>query len=422
MMALVAIWGVNFPIIKGALRELPPLVFNGLRFLIAGALLGLMLRRLEGTRPLARADLPGLLFLGLLGHAGYQSLFMAGLARTTAGHSSLIIAMVPLFVGVVGVALGVERPSQRMWLGLVVAFAGTFILIRGRGPLSLNTGTLTGDLLTLAAICWAGYTVLSRPFLERFSPLRLATLTLLLGLPVITASAAPGLARLDWRAVGAGSWAALAYSAVFAVAIAYTIWYTSLQAIGSARTAAFSNLIPIVALLLARALLDEPMGPAQMADRLAAGLAALLGAPIGKRHRARRSRRARAGPGEGSGRGDRHCDATGRGRRPGRRPAASRSLDRESGQRGGGRGRVSGRLEDRKYRCQRAAEPRRAGRVSGDRTRAGAPHAGRGSRHLDDAGRARVGVPCVGRHAREAGRARLGEFPRGHKPSTDPRD
>lgn len=266
MMALVAIWGVNFPIIKGALKELPPLVFNGLRFLIAGALLVLMLRRLEGMRPLARADLPGLVLLGLLGHAGYQSLFMAGLARTTAGHSSLIIAMVPLFVGVIGVALGFERPSLWMWVGLVVALAGTFILLRGGGPLSLSTGTLTGDLLTLAAAtCWAGYTVLSRPFLARFSPLRLATLTLLLGLPVIAASAAPGLARLHWRAVSAGSWAALAYSAVFAVAIAYTIWYTSVQAIGSARTAAFSNLIPIVALLSARALLDEPVGPAQMA-------------------------------------------------------------------------------------------------------------------------------------------------------------
>ncbi len=280
MMALVAIWGVNFPVIKGALKELPPLAFNGLRFLIAGALLVLMLRRLEGTRPLARADLPGLVLLGLLGHAGYQSLFMAGLARTTAGHSSLIIAMVPLFVGVIGVALGFERPSLWMWVGLVVAFAGTFILLRGRGPLSLSTGTLTGDLLTLAAAtCWAGYTVLSRPFLARFSPLRLATLTLLLGLPVIAASAAPGLARLDWRAVSAGSWTALAYSAVFAVAIAYTIWYTSVQAIGSAKTAAFSNLIPIVALLSARALLDEPMGPAQMAG----GAVVLLGVWLARR-------------------------------------------------------------------------------------------------------------------------------------------
>jgi drug/metabolite transporter (DMT)-like permease len=274
MLALVLIWGLNFPLIKGALGELPPLVFNGLRFAVAGVLLAAILRRLEGPRPLARADLPGLVVLGALGHAGYQTLFMAGLARTTAGHSSLILAMVPLFVGVMAVAMGLERPAPRIWVGLVVAFAGSVLLIRGRGPLSFGSGTLAGDLLTLAAaVCWAAYTVRSRPYLARYSPLRLTTVTLLLGLPVIAISALPGLVRLDWRAVGAASWAALAFSAVFAVAVGYTIWYTSVQAIGSARTAAFSNLIPVVALASARTLLGEPVGPAQ----LGGGAVVLLG-------------------------------------------------------------------------------------------------------------------------------------------------
>lgn len=280
MLALVLIWGLNFPLIKGSLGQLPPLVFNGLRFALAGVLLAAILRRLEGPRPLARADLPGLVLLGLLGHAGYQTLFMAGLARTTAGHSSLILAMVPLFVGVMAVAMRMERPAPRMWVGLVVAFAGSAVLIRGRGSLSFGSGTLAGDLLTLAAaVCWAAYTVRSRPYLLRYSPLRLTTVTLLLGLPVIAASALPGLGRLDWRAVGAASWAALAFSAVFAVAIGYTIWYTSVQAIGSARTAAFSNLIPVVALASARVLLGEPVGPAQ----LGGGAVVLLGVWLARR-------------------------------------------------------------------------------------------------------------------------------------------
>lgn len=280
MLALVLIWGVNFPLIKGALDELPPLVFNGFRFALAGALLVAILRRLEGPQPLVRADLAGLIVLGVLGHAAYQSLFMAGLARTTAGHSSLILAMVPLFVGMMAVARGAERPTAHMWVGLVVAFAGSAILIRGRGPLSLGHGTLAGDLLTLAAtICWAAYTVGSRPYLARYSPLRLTTVTLLLGLPVIAISAAPGLIHLDWRAVSIGSWSAVAFSAVFAVAIGYTIWYASVAAVGSARTAAFSNLIPVVALASARILLGEPVGPAQVGG----GVVVLLGVWLARR-------------------------------------------------------------------------------------------------------------------------------------------
>lgn len=265
MLMLVTIWGLNFPIVKSAFTELPPFAFNGLRFAGAAVLLLVVLRRLEGPQRIPPSDLPGLALLGLLGHAGYQTLFMAGLARTTAGHSSLILALVPLFVGVLGVAVGLERPSPRMWAGLVIAFVGVFALIAGRGGLPSEGGSVVGDLLTLSAsLCWAAYTVLSRPFLRRMSALRLTTVTLILGLPVILASAIPGLLRVDWSAVSMRSWASLSFSAVFAVVISYVIWYTSVQAFGSARTAAFSYLIPVVALISAWALLGEPLGALQV--------------------------------------------------------------------------------------------------------------------------------------------------------------
>ncbi|MDI6773032.1 MAG: DMT family transporter [bacterium] len=265
MLMLVTIWGLNFPIVKGAFAELPPFAFNGLRFAGAAVLLLAALRRLEGPQRIPPSDLPGLALLGLLGHAGYQTLFMAGLARTTAGHSSLILALVPLFVGVLGVAVGLERPSPRMWAGLVIALGGVIALVAGSGGLSIEGGSVGGDLLTLAAsLCWAAYTVLSRPYLRKMSALRLTTVTLILGLPVILASAIPGLLRVDWPAVSLRAWAALSFSAVFAVVISYVIWYTSVQAFGSARTAAFSYLIPVVALISAWALLGEPLGALQV--------------------------------------------------------------------------------------------------------------------------------------------------------------
>ncbi|MBI3997886.1 MAG: DMT family transporter [Armatimonadetes bacterium] len=265
LLLLVLIWGVNFPIIKGAFPGLPPLVFNGLRFVIAALVLWGSLRVLEGPRQIDRRDLPALLGLGLLGHAGYQTFFMTGLARTTAGNSSLILAMVPLFVGVLGVMLRLERPSLRMWLGLVAAFLGLFLLVEGRGGLRLDLSTALGDALVLAAaVCWAAYTVASRPYLTRMSPLRLTTVTLALGMPVIIATAVPGALRLQWVAVKPGAWAAMAFSAIFAIGVCYVIWYTSVQAVGSARTAAFSNLIPVVALIASLVLLGEPLGLLQV--------------------------------------------------------------------------------------------------------------------------------------------------------------
>ncbi len=280
MLVLVAIWGLNFPVVKGAFADLPPFAFNGLRFSVAALLLLIVLRRLEAPKRIPGADIPRLLLLGLLGHAGYQTLFMAGLARTTAGHSSLILALVPLFVGALCVLLGLERPSPRIWAGLVIAFAGVFVLIAGGGGLASGGGSAVGDLLTLlASLCWAAYTVLSRPLLRRMSALRLTTVTLFFGLPVILASAIPGLLRVDWPAVSLGSWAALAFSSIFAVVISYVIWYTSVQAFGSARTALFSYLIPVVALASAWVLLGEPTSGLQILG----GSVALFGVWLARR-------------------------------------------------------------------------------------------------------------------------------------------
>lgn len=265
MLLLVVVWGINFPIMKSAFGEIPPFIFNGLRFIVASVLLGAVLRAREGPLRVARADLPGLVLLGLVGHAGYQSLYIAGLARTSAGHTSVILSMVPLFVGLLGAAMRIERPTARMWIGLVLAFAGIMVLVSGGTGLSIDRSMLAGDLIVLAAaMCWATYTVMSRPWLSRFSALRLTTITLFFGLPVILASAVPGLSGIAWAAVSLRAWAALAFSAVFAIVISYVIWYSSVQAVGSTRTAAVSNLIPVVALLSSWAMLREPLGPRQV--------------------------------------------------------------------------------------------------------------------------------------------------------------
>jgi drug/metabolite transporter (DMT)-like permease len=63
----------------------------------------------------------------------------------------------------------------------------------------------------------------------------------------------------DWTAISAGTWAAVVYSALFALCIAYTIWYAAVREIGSARTAVYSNLVPLVAMLTAILFLGEPL-------------------------------------------------------------------------------------------------------------------------------------------------------------------
>jgi len=265
MLALVVVWGVNFPIVKIAFREMPPMVFNALRFGSATLVLLAVLGR-GGSTPVPRHAWPGLIALGLIGHALYQISFINGLARTTAGHSSLILAMVPVFVAVLSAALRIDRVSPRTWAGIVLAFGGLVLLVTGRAGLPLIRLTLAGDALTLiCSASWAAYTVFSRPYLRTMSALQLTTLTMAAGTPVLILAALPELLRQPWDAVSAASWAALAFSTLGSVVIGYVVWYASVQAVGGPRTAVYSNLIPVVTLAASWLLLGETLAPVQAA-------------------------------------------------------------------------------------------------------------------------------------------------------------
>lgn len=265
MLALVVVWGVNFPIVKITFREMSPMVFNALRFGGATFLLLAVLSRWGGA-PVPRAAWPGLIGLGLIGHALYQISFINGLARTTAGNSSLILAMVPLFVAVFSAALRIDRVSPRTWAGIILAFGGLFLLVTGRSGLRLSRITLAGDALTLVcSLSWAAYTVFSRPFLRTMSPLQLTTLTMAAGAPVLILASLPELIRQPWHAVSWPSWAALAFSTLFSVVIGYVVWYESVQTVGGPRTAVYSNLIPLVTLIASWLLLGETLGLVQAA-------------------------------------------------------------------------------------------------------------------------------------------------------------
>jgi drug/metabolite transporter (DMT)-like permease len=265
MLGVVLIWGVNIPLVKAAFTTLPPMAFNALRYSLAALILSAVVRGVVARTPSSHG-LPGLALLGLVGHTGYQYIFIAGLSRTTAGNSSLILATVPLLVAVVGVALGVERPTTRVWVGLLVAFAGLALLVHAGGGASFQWSTVWGDALVFgSALCWATYTVLGRPWLERgMSPADLTVVTLRLGLPLIVLAGVPDLLRVDWRSVNALTWAALLFSATFAIAVAYVVWYASVQVVGGARTAAVSNLVPIVTLLAAWTWLGETLNAVQI--------------------------------------------------------------------------------------------------------------------------------------------------------------
>ncbi|GJG87985.1 membrane protein [Gemmatimonadetes bacterium T265] len=274
LMALV--WGVNFSVLKVGTRYVDPATFNGARVLLATAVLGAIAAVRRAPLP-QRADAVRLVLLGVLGHGVYQLLFIEGLARTASGTTALILAAGPAFVGVVGRLLGVERPTARAWGGIALQVAGMAGVVLGSTAAADARGTiaLAGVLLVLgASLAWSVYAVLLKPLTRRVDGVQMAAWTLVGGALTLGASAVPALARGALAALPAEGWAAMLYSGVLALALAYLVYYRGVRTVGPVRTAMYSNLQPVVALGVGFVVLGERPGGWQIAG------AALIGAGL----------------------------------------------------------------------------------------------------------------------------------------------
>jgi drug/metabolite transporter (DMT)-like permease len=99
----------------------------------------------------------------------------------------------------------------------------------------------------------------------RHSPVGVTGLSLVFGTLLYVPFTFRRILGVNWSQVSAASIAALVYAAVLAMAVAYTIWYSAVREIGSARTSVYSNLIPIVAMLTAVLFLGEGVTARQIA-------------------------------------------------------------------------------------------------------------------------------------------------------------
>jgi drug/metabolite transporter (DMT)-like permease len=266
LIGMSIVWGINYSVVKIALEDLPPLSLNAIRFSVASLLLISFLWFKERNLRIRREDISRLILLAIIGNTAYQLFFIYGISFTTAGNSAILYGTVPIFVGLLSSILGVEKITQRVWQSVIISFFGIALIIVGKGEaLAITNQSWIGDLLILGAtICWATYTVLSKPLLKRYTPTKLTTLTVAIGaIPLILISI-PSLSTQRWDSVSTQGWLSVAYSSCLAIALGYVIWYTGVSHVGNARTSLYENLAVVVGVAVAWIFLSESMSLLQI--------------------------------------------------------------------------------------------------------------------------------------------------------------
>ena len=254
---MAVIWGANFVVVKYATHIFNPVAFTGLRVAVAAVFL-LAAAFATGGINLPRRDVVALLLLGALGNGLYQLFFVLGVSRTRAGNASLIVGAAPAFIALIARARGMERVKRATLVGIGLSVVGVALVIVGSANESTGDTTMLGALLVfLGVICWSVYTIGLQPYASRIDIVKLSAVTLVGGAIPLMFASAPALIATDWSAVGIGGWLAVFYSSVISMGVAYFFWYRGLRVLGPTRTAVYSNLQPIVALLVAWAFLSE---------------------------------------------------------------------------------------------------------------------------------------------------------------------
>ncbi len=263
LLAVVMVWGATFVLVKDALRDASPLMFNLLRMSLAFLALAMVNHR--GLRGMSRETVRAGLVVGLFLAAGYQ-FQTAGLARTTAAKSAFITGLVVVFVPLLTLipALRPEPARAPGWnagVGAVLAFAGLFLLTTPVGTTrgNLFTSIGVGDLLTLAcALAFAGHLLSIAHTSRRVPAGQLATLQI--GFAALVMAVTLPLGGEIYLRMSPRLMVALAVTSLLATAAAFTIQSWAQQHIPPTHTAMLITLEPVFATMTSFLFLHERLG------------------------------------------------------------------------------------------------------------------------------------------------------------------
>jgi drug/metabolite transporter (DMT)-like permease len=250
----VIIFSGSLPATRVAVGGFTPLFLTSARAVIAAVLGAILLLALRQKRP-EREDLVPLAVTALGVVIGFPLLTALALQHITSARSIVFIGLLPLATAIFGVIRGGERPKLAFWLFSVFGAA----LVAGFALLNSGFGSLTGDLLMVAAIvvCGLGYAEgahLSR----RLGGWQVISWALVGSLPLMAALAVATLPDV-WTGIGTPAWIGLAYVSIFSMLVGFIFWYRGLAVGGIAAVGQLQLLQPFFGLALAGLLLGEPV-------------------------------------------------------------------------------------------------------------------------------------------------------------------
>lgn len=250
---LAILFGGSFVAIKTGLRELPPLLFAGVRFDIGAAVLaGYVVATQSRSKwiPRTRSDFLAIGIAGVFLITLNSALLFMGQGTTTPAMASIMYGLSPVLAPVFAWRVLGDRLSKVGVVGISVALAGVVIIVQPSAS-TLASGTTIGQVLILgAATAVAAGSVLLERVRPQIGHLPLTAWAMAVGAVLLHGlSLAGGEPQASVTEIGPYTVASLLVVGIPATAVAYAIQFDLIERLGSVRTNLVAYVVPIAAAL-----------------------------------------------------------------------------------------------------------------------------------------------------------------------------
>lgn len=259
-LAVYLCWGMTYLAMRVAVRDIPPHLMSGARFLVAGLILYVWARRRGDPKPTARNWYAAAVVGAFLLLGGNATVAWAE-QRVPSGLAAVIIAVAPIWMVCMEWARGGPAPAKRVVAGLLLGLVGVGLLVSPRGHTTGQVDALGATLLVLASASWAWGSVTSKSAPLPQSPFLATSMEMISGgiLLLVTAALAGQVGQFRPAEVSTNAILAWLFLVVFGSLVGFTayVWLLGVTSIAKAGTYAYVN--PIVAVFLGWVILGEPV-------------------------------------------------------------------------------------------------------------------------------------------------------------------
>lgn len=261
----MATWGFNFVAIKLLYSEMHSGAVALVRFFVMWIILVAACLLLKVPLKYPKGQTWKILVQGFLSMGAYMVCFFHGMEGSTPAEGAILLGTAPIFTLIVAVLVRQEKFVLRTVPGILLAFAGVFMVVSAQG--GIGNGHFDANLTVLkSAMIWALSTVLSRSIVgENVNPLAMLTLSMPGALPALLPYAWKETLVQEWWHLDALGWSMLAYIAVVAGVLGFAWFYQGVKQVGASNAMIYQYLVAPIAAISGWLFLKVPLVPLQLA-------------------------------------------------------------------------------------------------------------------------------------------------------------